>query len=224
MVDVGETETWKPTPQNCVVAAEMTMMHGGPIGMSLPEHGHPEIQVGMHFVSPRISVKSQPVGDVPTYFSLIPSGKPHVGGWGHGSGVVVTHLSKLQIEDAAGELLRSSRSEVMSVASAVDPVLLAMGSVLRREFLRRGIADPLFVEAVGTVIGGHVVRRWSTLPGQLSMKGRLSPIQIRKTLDAIDAWMPFGIRIAALAGELGMGAHQFTRLFRQTMGTLRIAL
>ena len=79
MADVGESETWKPTRQNCVVAAQMTVMHGGPIGMVLPEHEHPEIQVGMHFVSQRNCGKSQPVGDLPTYFSLIPSGKPHVG-------------------------------------------------------------------------------------------------------------------------------------------------
>ena len=218
MVDAGEPETWKPTPQNCVVANEMTVMHGGPIGMSLPEHEHPEIQICMHFVSTQIRGKAQPAGDIPTYFSLVPSGKRHVGGWDHGSEAVVTHLSKLQIERAAGELLRSSRYEILSAACAVDPVLLAMGRVLRREFLQGGIADPLFIEAVGTVIAGHVVRRWSAQPGQLSMKGRLSPIQIRKTLDAIQAWMPSGIRIAALAGQLGMGTHQFTRLFRQTMG------
>jgi AraC family transcriptional regulator len=218
MVDVGETETWKPTPQNCVVAAEMTVMHGGPIRMSLPEHEHPEIQVGMHFVSPRIYRKPQLAGDVPTYFSLIPSGKPHVGGWQNGSEVVVTLLSKAQVERAAGELLRLSRSEIVSAACAVDPVFLAIGSVLRREFLSGGIADPLFVEAVGTVIAGHVVRRWSTQSGQLSMRGRLSPVQIRKTLDAIEARMPSGIRISALADQLGMGTHQFTRLFRQTMG------
>jgi AraC family transcriptional regulator len=218
MVDVGEPETWKPTRQNCVVGAEMTVMHGGPTGMSLPQHEHPEVQVGMHFVSPQICGKSQPARDVPTYFSLIPSGKPHVGGWQNGSEVVVTLLSRAQVEQAAGELLRSSRSEIVSAACAVDPVLLAMGTVLRREFLQGVIADPLFIEAIGTVIAGHVVRRWSSQPGQLSMKGRLSSIQIRKTLDAIEAWMPSGIRIAALADQLGMGAHQFTRLFRHSMG------
>jgi hypothetical protein len=72
MVDVGEPETWKPTRQNCVVDAEMTVMHGGPIGMSLPEHEHPEVQVGMHFVSPQICGKSQPARDVPTYFLSYP--------------------------------------------------------------------------------------------------------------------------------------------------------
>ena len=64
MVDVGEPETWKPTRQNCVVGAEMAVMHGGPIGMSLPEHEHPEVQVGMHFVPPQICGKSQPARDL----------------------------------------------------------------------------------------------------------------------------------------------------------------
>jgi AraC family transcriptional regulator len=93
-----------------------------------------------------------------------------------------------------------------------------MGSVLHGKFLVGGIADPLFIEAVGTVITGHVVRRWSTQSGKMPMKGHLSSIQIRKTLDAIEAWMPSGIRISALAEQLGIGTHQFTRLFRQTMG------
>jgi hypothetical protein len=34
---------------------------------------------------------------------------------------------------SSGELLRSSRSEIVSAACAVDPVLLAMGTVLRGE-------------------------------------------------------------------------------------------
>lgn len=217
MVDVGEPKTWQPTRQNCFVISEMRVMHGGPISMSLPEHEHPEIQIGMHFVS-KFRGKSQPAGDVPTYFSLIPSGKPHVGGWDDGSEVVVTQLSKLQVECAAGELLRSSRSEILSTACSVDPVLLAMGTVLRREFLLGSITDPLLIEAVGTVIAGHLVRRWSSEPNQLSTKGRLTPLQTRKTLEAIEAWMASGIRIRALADHLGMGTHQFTRFFRQTTG------
>jgi AraC family transcriptional regulator len=211
-------KTWKPTPQNHAVVAEMSVMHGGPAGMCLPEHDHPEIQVGMHFVSAEQSGKCQLLGDVPNYFSLIPSGKPHTGGWRDGSEVVVTLLPKLQVERAADELLLSSSSEVVSAPCAVDPVILSLGAVLRREFLRGGISDPLFVEAVGTVLTGHLVRRWSSRPGQRSMKGQLSPVQLRTTLDAIEAWMSSGIRITVLADQLGIGTHQFTRLFRQTMG------
>jgi AraC family transcriptional regulator len=218
MVEFAEPETWKPSQQNRVVVGEMTVMHGGPVGMRIPEHEHPEIQIGMHFVNRQIRGGLQREETTPAYFSLIPSGKSHTGGWEHGSEVLVTLFSRGQIEQAAGELLRSSRFEIVSAVCAVDPVFLAMGSVLRREFLSDGFTDPFFIEAVGTVIAGQIVRRWSSEPRQLSMKGRLSSAQIRKALDAIDEWMSSGIRISALAGELGMGTHQFTRLFRQTMG------
>jgi len=218
MTATGRSRTWKPTHQNRVIVAEMSVMHGGPVGMFLPEHEHQEIQIGMHFVSQRMRGRQQPASDVPNYFSLIPSGKPHTGGWRNGSEVVVTHLSKTQVEHAADELLRSSYFEIVGAACAVDPVILSMGIVLRREFLMGSIGDPLFVEAVGTVLSGHIVRRWSSQPGQRSMKGKLSPIQVRKTLDAIEALMPNRIRIKALADQLGMGTHQFTRMFRQTLG------
>jgi AraC family transcriptional regulator len=211
-------QTWMPTLQNRVVFPEMQVMHGGPIGMRLPEHEHGDIQVGMHFVSPNITQRPHVISDFPSYFSLIPSGKPHVGQWRDGSEVVVTLLSKTQVERASDELLRSSSSEILSAPCAVDPVILSLGSVLRREFLSGGIADPLFVEAIGTVLTGHLVRRWSSLSRHRSTKGTLSPSQLRKTLDAIDSWMPSGIRIKALADQLGMGTHLFTRHFRQSMG------
>jgi AraC family transcriptional regulator len=211
-------QTWMPTIQNRIVFPEMQVMHGGPIGMRLPEHEHAEIQVGMHFVSPQVSQKPQVISDYPSYFSLIPSGKPHVGQWRNGSEVVVTLLSKTQVERASDELLRSSSSQMLSAPCAVDPVILSLGSVLRREFLSGGIADPFFVEAIGTVLAGHLVRRWSSLPRHRSTKGTLSPSQLRQTLDAIDSWMPSGIRIKMLADQLGMGTHQFTRHFRQSIG------
>lgn len=207
---------WMPTHQNRIVFPEMQVMHGGPIGMRLPQHEHPEIQIGMHFVSPLIS--SSVISDFPSYFSLIPSGKPHVGQWRDGSEVVVTLLSKTQVERASDELLRSSSSEIVSAPCAVDPVMLSLGNLLRREFLSGGIGDPIFVESIGTVLTGHVVRRWSSAPRHRSMKGSLSPGQLRKTLDAIDSWMPLGIRVKALADQLGMGTHQFTRHFGQSMG------
>jgi hypothetical protein len=84
MAASGSPKTWKPTRQNHIVVADMTVMHGGPVGMCLPEHEHPEIQVGMHFFSAKLSGKHQLIGEVPNYFSLIPCGKPHKGAGGTG--------------------------------------------------------------------------------------------------------------------------------------------
>jgi AraC family transcriptional regulator len=197
----------------------MKVMHGGPVGMRLPEHEHPDIQLGIHFVSAGKASRHRPVNDAPSYFSLIPPGKPHSGGWRDGREVVVTLISKLQVERAADEVLRSSTFEIVDSPCAVDPVILSMGTVLRREFLNGGTRDPLFVEAVGTVLTGHLLRRWTSRPGQRPLKGRLSPGQLRIILEAIDVSMASGVHIAVLAAQLGMGPHQFTRLFGQTLGT-----
>jgi hypothetical protein len=142
MAASAATQTWTPTLQNRIVFPEMQVMHGGPIGMRLPEHEHADIQVGMHFVSQHTPQGPHIINDLPSYFSLIPSGKPHVGQWRDGAEVVVTLLSKTQVERASDELLRSSSSEILSAPCAGDPVILSLGSVLRREFLSGGIRDP----------------------------------------------------------------------------------
>lgn len=186
--------------------------------MRLPEHEHSDIQIGMHFVSSQVSGKPRLTSDSPNYFSLIPSGKPHVGGWGEGSEVVVALLSKGYMERAADELLRSPAFDIPGAPCAYDPVILSLGSVLRREFLRGGVRDLLLLEAVGTVLTGQIVRRWSLRPDSRPTRGRLSAVQLRRTLDAIEEWIPCGISIGALADQLDMGTHRFTRLFRRTMG------
>jgi AraC family transcriptional regulator len=218
MIIPAEPETWRPTHANRIVLPEMSVMHGGPIGMRLPEHEHEEIQVGMHFVSREKSGKPQVANHAPSYFSLIPSGKPHVGQWHDGSEVVVILLSRGCVERAGDELLRRSCSEIVSAPCAVDPLILSLGSVLHAEFRSRAVTDPFLVEAVGTVLTGHLVRRWSTQPRQRPLRGSLSPGQLRKTIDAIENCMSTGIRIADLAHQLGMGTHQFSRMFRQSTG------
>jgi AraC family transcriptional regulator len=65
---------------------------------------------------------------------------------------------------------------------------------------------------------GHLVRRWSSQPSLRQVKGQLSACQIRNTLGLIEHSMSSGIRVRDLANQIGMGTHQFTRLFRQTMG------
>ena len=74
------------------------------------------------------------------------------------------------------------------------------------------------MEAVGVVLTGHLVRRWSSQPSLRQVKGQLSARQIRNTLDVIENSMSSGIRFRDLANQIGVGTHQFTRLFRQTMG------
>lgn len=199
-----------------VVLPEMTVI--GPVDMRLPEHEHPEVQITMNFVAPPLPKRGKAMKDYPSHFSLYPSGMPHGGKESDGAELLVTVFAPADIERAADELLRRSSSEIVSAPCAVDPVILSMGTVLRGELLHSRIRDPLLVEAVGVVLIGHLVRRWSSQPSLRQVKGQLSPSQIRNTLEAIDSSMSSGIRVRDLANQAGVGTHQFTRLFRQTMG------
>jgi AraC family transcriptional regulator len=198
-----------------VVLPDMTVV--GPTNMGVPEHEHPDVQISMTFVAQSPPGKAKAMNDFPAHFSLHPSGMPH-GRKSDGAESLATVFSQTYLEQAADELLRRSSSEIMSAPCAVDPVILSMGKVLRGELLQGQIRDPFLVEAVGVVLTGHLVRRWSSQPSLLQVKGQLSPGQIRNTLEAIESNMSSGIRVRDLASQIGVGTHQFTRLFRQTMG------
>lgn len=135
-----------------------------------------------------------------------------------GAESLATVFSQAYMAQAADELLKRSSSEIISAPCAVDPVILSMGKVLRGELIQGPIRDPLLVEAVGVVLSGHLVRRWSSNSSLRAVKGQLSPSQIRNTVEAIESHMSSGIRVRDLARQIGVGTHQFTRLFRQTMG------
>jgi AraC family transcriptional regulator len=210
-----QPSTWRRGLPILVILPDMTVV--GPTEMGIPEHEHPEVQISMTFVAESRLIKSRAIGDLPRHFSLHPSGMPH-GRKSDGTESLATVFSKAYVEQAADELLKRSSSEIVSAPCAVDPVILSMGKVLRAELLRGPVRDPLLIEAVGVVLSGHLVRRWSSQPILREVKGQLSAGQIRKTLDAIESSMSSGIRVRDLSNRIGMGTHQFTRLFRQSIG------
>jgi AraC family transcriptional regulator len=210
-----QTATWRSGIPIAVNLPDMTVV--GPTDMGIPEHEHPEIQISMTFVAHSPLGRTKAARGFPTYFSLHPSGMPH-GRKSDGAESLATVFSQAYIEQAADELLKRSSSEIISAPCAVDPVILSMGMVLRGELLQGPVRDPLLVEAVGVVLTGHLVRRWSSQPSLRQVKGQLSARQIRNTLEVIEHSLPSGIRVRDLANQNGMGTHQFTRLFRQTMG------
>jgi AraC family transcriptional regulator len=185
--------------------------------MHLPEHEHDDLQVEMHFTAPRGGSRIG-LGEEPSFFTLIPSRKPHVGRWEDGGEVVVLLLGLAQMEQAAERPARLNQ-EISGTACSIDPVIQAIGSTLRREFYTGGVADRQYLEAIGTVLSGHLIRRWTTGSVTSTGRGRLSSGQLRKTIDLVEAFPPEGFSIAALARQLDMGEHRFTRLFRQSTGS-----
>lgn len=210
-----ELPIWRPERHTRIDLPDLCFMHSGPTGMQLPEHEHTELQLELHFLSHSKDSRLVPA-ELPSFLKLIPSGKPHVGRWEDGNEVVVVLLGQEYVAKVKDELLRSSPSVMMDVGCAIDPVLQALGMTLRREFLLGGVADRTFLEALGTVLSGQLVRQWAYRSSERRHGGRLSPAQLRTAIAAIEDG-PIQ-SIASLAAEVGLGPHQFTRLFQQTTG------
>jgi AraC family transcriptional regulator len=185
--------------------------------MHLPEHEHDEIQLEMHFRAPR-GTTGIGLNEEPSFFTLIPSHKPHVGQWDDGNEVIVLLLGPAHMERAAERCFRLDQGAI-GTACSLDPVIQAIGSTLRREFYTGAAADRLYLEAIGTVLSGHLIRRWTTGSVLSIGRGRLTPAQLRKTIDLADAAPPERLSIASLARQLDMGEHRFTRLFRRSTGS-----
>ena len=215
-MDTGrELPVWRPERHTRIALPDLCFMHGGPTGMQLPEHEHTEVQLELHFLSQGEDRQLVPA-ELPAFLKLIPSGKPHVGRWADGNEVVVVLLGQEYLAKTKDELLLSSPSTIMDVDCAMDPVLQALGTTLRREFLIGGVADKAFLEALGTVLSGHLVRQWTSRSGERRQGGRLTPAQLRRVIETMEDGRIQSI--ASLAAEVGLGPHQFTRLFQQTTG------
>jgi AraC family transcriptional regulator len=94
----------------------------------------------------------------------------------------------------------------------------SIASALRREFHTGFVVDSLWVEAMGIVLTGQLLRRWCTNTAQRSLKGQLSQADLRLTLDMIEQNLVSDLSIKMLADRVGIGSHQFTREFKAVTG------
>src|SRR5262245_10854181 len=88
---------WKPSRSTRIEVPGFCIMHGGPVGMYIPEHEHPEVQLVASFLPARKD-SGAPREDIPRSFRIIPSGQPHVGHWPDGNEVIVVLISQSLIE------------------------------------------------------------------------------------------------------------------------------
>lgn len=193
---------------------DFVAMHGGPRAMRLPEHEHAEVQVDAHF-SPNSLLRGTGSVLAETY-RLIPSGKPHVGSWREGSEVVVFLVHQRQLEMASDELLQRGQYGPAEENWGVDSVIHSIASVVRREFLN-GSSDSLFLEAIRTVLCGHLVRSLGH-PSVRRATGRLAPLLLRQVVERIEESLDAGVSVQELAQHCRMGTHHFTRLFKASTG------
>lgn len=141
--------------------------------------------------------------------------------WTQDVDVSHVYLSNTLMSRVAGEVTERSVAEVRlrDVLCAKDPTLLAITDAITGEAMQHGMGGPLYVEALGTQLAVHLLRNYADVRFRASHDpGRLSPAQLRRVLELIDARLHEGLTLEEMAGMAGLGVCTFSRRFRETQG------
>jgi len=100
-----------------------------------------------------------------------------------------------------------------------DTMLTALLEQLRSEMTTRRTASRLFVHGIAQSLAVHLVR---TYPAPSSsgraLRGGLPAFKLQKITGLIEAHLDEEIALSRLAGEVGLSAFHFSRLFKKTTG------
>lgn len=114
-----------------------------------------------------------------------------------------------------------ARVDLVANLLFTDPTLLRFSLALRDELLGGGPGGRLLGEGVSAAMAVHLLRRHSTLsPRSLPEphKGGLTPRQLRRVLECMDAHLAKDVPLVRLAAAAGASVSHFGPAFRRTVG------
>lgn len=208
------TQASKPSDNPAWKFNGLTALYGGPAMSTIAEHSHSEVQVSVHF---RPQSLPSP-GQRPAHVHLYASGQLHSGGWEQGSEVIVFHLSPLLLSEAANELACAGTCEIRPFRMGRDHVLEQLGSILRHELRSPRRASTFYVESIGHVVAGHILRTHAEIRPRSFPAKALSTHQLRILRRFIADRIAVGFTVTDLAQCLAMGPHRFARELQRATG------
>lgn len=203
-----EPQIWEPTPVTNFQFRGLRVMHGGPIAMYLPEHEHRETQVQTRF---RRAGHSG--GLFPLASSLYAPGQPHRGGIEDNWEVVVVLLDPLVLAKAADELFSRDRFEIRPFSSVRSPMLEQLCRAMRAELFSPHGASRTYLESLGHVITGHILRHHANTAAGHAIRGTFSATQLDQINRFIDERAGTDLSIDDLATLMKLGPQRFTARF-----------
>jgi AraC family transcriptional regulator len=103
--------------------------------------------------------------------------------------------------------------------SRADPVLRNVAETLLPLFRSPERASRLFMDHMMLAVGHHVASTYGgMLPVRRAIVGGLTPAQERRAKELMTANLSGNLSLAALAGECGLSASQFSKAFRKNVG------
>lgn len=143
--------------------------------------------------------------------------------WHWTQDIVVSHVyvSHALMARVADDMLERPVAEVRlhDLLRAQDPTLMAITDAVTQEAQGAGLGGALYVEALGVQLAVHLLRHYASVSyREPQAKGRLSPLQLRRLQEFIEARLHENLSLDELAAVVGLGVWTFSRRFRASLG------
>ena len=130
------------------------------------------------------------------------------------------YIPKALFDDTAAETaLTSDILERLEPGLSYDPVIRNLGILVADEIGRDNLGSALQLDALGSMICVHLLRRASDGGGlPIESRGGLAGWQVRRSMQYIADRVGENPTLAAIAAEVGLSQFHFTRAFKQSTG------
>ena len=109
--------------------------------------------------------------------------------------------------------------ELVIANGTIDPVAYQLSLLMRPAIEHPEQANLLFLSGLMEAFYGHLSRRYGNASTQgIRQKGGLSPRDLMRAKELIDANLSGAVSVAALGRECGMSPNHFGRAFKQSTG------
>jgi AraC family transcriptional regulator len=154
--------------------------------------------------------------------SITPAEMPFFARWDGDDHYLQIRIASQFLQQVARETLavKSDQMELLPKFRTRDPRIESIGLMLLSELQQENLGSKLYIDSLANVLAVHLLRQYSATKTDLpTYEGGLPQHQLRQVVEYINEHLDQEIKLADLAGVLGMSQFHFSHLFKQAIGT-----
>jgi AraC family transcriptional regulator len=154
-------------------------------------------------------------------FCITPAQMPFFCRWDSEDRLLQIRITDRFMAQVATEALAidPDRLEVIPTFRTRDPQLEAIAMLVLTELKQENLGSSLYIDSLANVLAVQLLRQYSASKPQLAVyAGGLPQRQLQQILEYIHAHLERDIKLADLAGSIGMSQFHFSHLFKQSIG------
>jgi AraC family transcriptional regulator len=154
--------------------------------------------------------------------SIAPAAAPFFARWDSDDFFLQIRIDSRFMAQVATEALAMNpdRLEVIPTFWTRDPQLEAIAMLVLTELKQENLGSRLYIDSLSNVLAVQLLKQYSASKPHLSVyEGGLPQRQLQQIFEYIHAHLERDIKLADLAGSIGMSQFHFSHLFKQSIGT-----